>query len=84
MARNMTSQVKVLQFLSKVVPFPVDGNDAAVLDFSKAFDKVLHQRLLMKLERYGIHGNLLSWMEFFSLRGSKLSSVRVQHLPLPR
>ena len=36
---------------------------AAVLDFSKAFDKVPHQRLLMKLERYGIHGNLLSWME---------------------
>ena len=38
---------------------------AAVLDFSKAFDKVPHQRLLMKLERYGIHGNLLSWMESF-------------------
>ena len=36
---------------------------AAVLDFSKAFDKVPHQRLLMKLERYGIHGNFLSWME---------------------
>ena len=38
---------------------------AAVLDFSKAFDKVPHRRLLMKLERYGIHGNLLSWMESF-------------------
>ena len=38
---------------------------AAVLDFSKAFDKVPHQRLLLKLERYGIHGNLLSWMESF-------------------
>ena len=38
---------------------------AAVLDFSKAFDKVPHQRLLMKLEHYGIHGNLLSWMESF-------------------
>ena len=36
---------------------------AAVLDFSKAFDKVPHQHLLMKLERYSIHGNLLSWME---------------------
>ena len=36
---------------------------AAVLDFSKAFDKVPHQRLLMKLERYSVHGNLLSWME---------------------
>ena len=33
---------------------------AAVLDFSKAFDKVLRQCLLMRLERYGIHGNLLS------------------------
>lgn len=38
---------------------------AAVLDFSKAFHKVPHQGLLMKLERYGIHGNLLSWMESF-------------------
>ena len=38
---------------------------AAVLDFSKAFDKVPHQRLLMKQEHYGIHGNLLSWMESF-------------------
>ena len=38
---------------------------AAVLGFSKAFDKVPHLRLLMKLERYGIHGNLLSWMESF-------------------
>ena len=36
---------------------------AAVLDFSKAFDKVPHQRLLVKLERYGIHGNFLSWMK---------------------
>ena len=34
-----------------------------MLDFSKAFDKVPHQQLLMKLERYSIHGNLLSWME---------------------
>ena len=57
---------------------------AAVLDFSKAFDKVPRQRLLMKLERYGIHGNLLSWMKSFLTKGSKLSSVRVQHLPLPQ
>ena len=38
---------------------------AAVLDFSKAINKVPHRCLLMKLERYGIHGNLLSWMESF-------------------
>ena len=40
----------------------------ALLDFSKAFDKVPHQRLIVKLELYGIHGNLFSWMESFHTR----------------
>ena len=38
---------------------------AAILDFSKAFDKVPHQRLLRKLEYYGIRENLLKWFESF-------------------
>jgi hypothetical protein len=33
--------------------------DTILLDFSKAFDKVPHQRLLLKLRHYGIRGNLL-------------------------
>jgi len=39
--------------------------DAVLLDFSKAFDKVPHQRLLHKLDHYGIKGNLLHWIESF-------------------
>ncbi|KAI8486093.1 hypothetical protein Bbelb_361930 [Branchiostoma belcheri] len=39
--------------------------DAAVLDFSKAFDTVPHERLLCKLEYYGISGSLLSWLRAF-------------------
>ena len=37
----------------------------AVLDFSKAFDKVPHKRLLGKLNYYGIRGNLLDWTRSF-------------------
>ena len=39
--------------------------DAAILDFSKAFDKVSHQKLLYKLNYYGIRGNVLYWLESF-------------------
>ena len=39
--------------------------DAILLDFSKAFDKVLHQRLLEKLQHYGIRGDLNDWVADF-------------------
>lgn len=36
--------------------------DTLILDFSKAFDSVPHQRLLYKLNHYGIRGSVLSWL----------------------
>ena len=39
--------------------------DAILLDFSKAFDHVPHERLLLKLHHYGIRGQLLSWVRDF-------------------
>ena len=39
--------------------------DIAILDFSKAFDTVPHDRLLHKLESYGVRGPLLQWTEDF-------------------
>ena len=32
------------------------------VDFAKAFDKVSHQRMLRKLERYGVSGKVLAWI----------------------
>lgn len=39
--------------------------DCIYLDFSKAFDKVPHKRLTLKIESFGIGGNLLKWLSEF-------------------
>ena len=36
--------------------------DAIYIDFSCAFDSVVHSKLLVKLQTSGISGNLLSWI----------------------
>ena len=50
--------------------------DLILLDFSKAFDKVAHKKLISKLHFYGIRGNTLFWIKDFldviSSSGSKL------------
>ena len=39
--------------------------DVIFLDFSKAFDSVFHERLLLKLKCHGINGSLLHWFRSF-------------------
>ena len=39
--------------------------DLILLDFSKAFDKVNHSKLLWKLHQYGIKGTALAWISAF-------------------
>ena len=60
--------------------------DVVVLDFSKAFDVVPHQRLLHKLDHYGIRGTTLNWIQNFLINrtqkvvvdGSSSESARVK------
>ena len=48
--------------------------DVILLDFSKAFDTVPHERLLVKLDFYGIRGKMLNWIRaFLTNRKQKVS-----------
>ena len=59
--------------------------DVLLLDFSKAFDRVDHTKLLYKLDFYGIRGRTLQWIKGFligrtqvvSVNGSQSSSTEV-------
>lgn len=42
-----------------------EQTDIILLDFSKAFDKVPHKRLLQKMDHYGIRGETLKWIQDF-------------------
>ena len=37
--------------------------DVIYLDFQKAFDKVPHQRLLIKLKSHGMGVNIVTWIQ---------------------
>ena len=57
--------------------------DVAYIDFARAFDSVVHSKLLFKLRSYGITGNLYNWIsEFLSNRSqctvveNKFSSIK--------
>ena len=39
--------------------------DIIYIDYSRAFDSVVHDKLLYKLQCYGIHHDLLSWFSAF-------------------
>ena len=67
---RMSCETQLLVTLQDLLSIRDQGTqiDLAILDFSKAFDRVPHEQLLGKLEYYGIQGPILNWTAAF-LRG---------------
>ena len=65
--RNHSCETQLINTIHEIASL-VDQRhqvDMIIMDFAKAFDKVPHQRLLLKLARYGIRGKALRWTEAF-------------------
>ena len=58
--------------------------DVILLDFSKAFDKVPHKRLIHKLSYYGVQDKTLTWIEsFLSNRKQEVLLEGLHSTPAP-
>ena len=55
----------LLCFLEEITKWVDDGSlvDVIYLDFQKAFDNVLHQRLILKLKSHGMGNSIINWIE---------------------
>ena len=55
----------LLCFFEEITKWVDDGSpvDVVYLDFQKAFDKVPHQRLILKLKAHGIGNDVINWIE---------------------
>ena len=81
---TLTNLLTYMETLTAAVDnqIPVDVN---YLDCRKAFDTVPHERLLRKLEAYGIRGKILYWIkaflsgreQFVEIRGTKSDKLGV-------
>ena len=60
-----TQLIEALHDWTEIMNQGQDQIDVILLDFSKAFDSVPHQRLLHKLKSYGIRHHTLNWINAF-------------------
>ena len=64
---KLSCETQLIEFIDDVINNmnSKSQTDVLIMDFSKAFDKVGHDRLLLKLHRYGIKDSLNMWIGAF-------------------
>ena len=65
--KGLSCETQLIQFVQELHTNTAQGKqvDAILMDFSKAFDKVAHHRLLYKLGKYGIEAKTKNWIKDF-------------------
>ena len=68
--KKRSTDTQLLAFTQVILANLSDARqtDVIIMDFTKAFDKVPHHRLIQKLERYVITGPVNTWIETFVAR----------------
>jgi len=63
--RGKSCLTSLIEFFVEVTKYVDEGRavDVVYMEFSKAFDKVPHGRLMQKVRRHGIMGNLATWIK---------------------
>jgi hypothetical protein len=63
--KNRSCLTNFLEFLEIVTNYIDHGYpiDVIYLDFQNSFDRVLHKRLTMKTDAFGITGQVFKWIE---------------------
>ena len=64
---NRSTSLAVIELIEKITNSLDQKNYAAgvCIDLKKAFDTINHDRLINKLERYGIRGVVLNWLRSY-------------------
>ena len=70
--RGRSPQTNLVEFMETTTKWMDEGKpfDMIYFDFQKAFDKVCHERLMVKLRAIGITGKVAEWVEDW-LKGRK-------------
>ena len=65
--QSRSCETQLVQFVDELLQHMCDGKqiDAVVMDFSKAFDMVPHNSLLVKLASYGVQSYNSAWIKSF-------------------
>ena len=65
MSKSTTTQLLECNFDWNAAIKNKHGVDVVYLDFAKAFDSVVHSKLIVKLRSYGVSDMILRWIDAF-------------------